>query len=360
MAINQADIKKALQTVRYPGYTRDIVSFGLIKEVHAHDGHIAIAIELPAGAPQLEETLRPEILQALSPFAENARIELFFSVRDAAAPRISRPVAGAANNSAAPSGPQKLPTVRHALAIASGKGGVGKTTVAVNLALALAAAGKKVGLMDADVHGPTVPLMLGASGDPTVDNGQLIPFRAHGLAVMSMGLLVDEAAPVVWRGPMITKAIQQFVSQVAWGDLDYLIIDLPPGTGDAQLTLSNALTLDGVLIVTTPSTAAVKVATRGAALWEKVGVRVLGVIENMSYYELLGGHRDHPFGADGGRTVAEALHAPLLAQLPIDSALREATDAGNPPLAAGAPTTPSHAAYAQLAQKVAEVVEASA
>ncbi len=331
MPFNQADIVQILSKILYPGYSRDIVSFGMVKSVEQKAGKWAIRIELPSNSPRLAGELRPEIEKALGQVSPTP--ELIFSVREAPAPP-------------APPQPKRLDGVKKVIAIASGKGGVGKTTVAVNLALALARAGKSVGLLDADMHGPSVPLMLGLTGEPIVEDGKLLPFTVHSVKVMSMALLIDENTPVVWRGPMINKSIQQFISQVNWGELDILVVDLPPGTGDAQLTLAQTLIVDEALIVTAPSLTSVKVAIRGAAIWKKLAVPIAGVVENFSYYALPDSTRDFPLGKDGGKTVAQELGVSLLAELPIDPALRQAEETGN------LPPDPSLAPYDKLAQKL--------
>jgi ATP-binding protein involved in chromosome partitioning len=342
MAISQNDILNALKGVKYPGYTRDIVSFGLIKDIHAHEGHIAVSLELTTADPKVSDALRPAVMEALKKFENEARIDVHLSVAEPAQKKVAAQV--------------ELPNIKKKIAIASGKGGVGKSTVAVNLAYSLhKQTGARVGLMDCDIYGPTVPLMMGASGDPMVEDGKLQPFVAHGIKVMSMGLLIDDNAPVVWRGPMITKAIQQFITDVNWGELDYLIVDLPPGTGDAQLTLGQTLQLDGAIVVTTPQVAASQVAIRGAQMFHKLNIPVIGVIENMSYYITHDDkgveRRDYPFGAGGGEKVAEALQAPLLAQLPIDSHLRQNADAGRPILSVEE-TSESARIYKELAGKI--------
>jgi ATP-binding protein involved in chromosome partitioning len=226
--------------------------------------------------------------------------------------------------------------VKHIIAVASGKGGVGKSTFAVNLACALARAlsaqGRpgKVGLMDCDIYGPSVPLMIGVSGRPMLEGETLLPLENFGVKVMSMGLLIDADAPVVWRGPMIMKTISQFATNVRWGELDVLLIDLPPGTGDAQLSIAQSMALSGAIIVTTPQTAAVSVALRGAAMFTKVGVPILGVAENMSYLEAADGSRQHLFGQGGGLKVATALDTILLGEVPLDQTVRLGGDHGIP------------------------------
>jgi ATP-binding protein involved in chromosome partitioning len=250
---------------------------------------------------------------------------------------------------------QPLQNVRNIIAIASGKGGVGKSTVAVNVALALAADGASVGLLDADIYGPSQPQMLGLAGkQPESDDGESMrPLSAHGIQVMSIGFLVDSDQPMIWRGPMVTSALQQLLHQTTWDDLDYLIVDMPPGTGDIQLTLSQQVPVSGAVIVTTPQDIATLDARKGLAMFKKVSVPVLGIIENMSTHVCSEcGHEDSIFGSGGGEKMAQDYDLELLGQLPLDAAIREQTDSGNPTVVS-APDSVAAAAYRNAAQRMA-------
>jgi len=251
-----------------------------------------------------------------------------------------------------------LPRVRNIIAVGSGKGGVGKSTTAVNLALALAAGGAKVGILDADVYGPSIPTMLGLSGRPeSPDNKSIIPMRAHGIEAMSIGLLVEDDTPMIWRGPMATSALTQLLNDTRWGgddSLDYLVIDLPPGTGDIQLTLAQKIPVAGAIIVTTPQDVATLDARKGLKMFEKVEVAVLGLVENMAVHVCSNcGHAEHIFGEGGGARMAEQYGVPLLGSLPLERAIREHGDAGTPVVLA-APDSPAAAAYRALAARLAE------
>ena len=333
MSLDKESVQKALGQVRYPGYSRDIVSFGLVKGIEVTlEGKVSIGLAVTSADPEVPKKLYADIEAALQAIGvKNPEIAITVTV-----PKGTPPPAGA------PAATAKLPAdagvgkVKHIIAVASGKGGVGKSTFAVNLACALARAlsdqGRpgKVGLMDCDIYGPSVPLMIGVNGRPMLDGDTLIPLENFGVKVMSMGLLIDADAPVVWRGPMIMKTISQFATNVRWGELDVLLIDLPPGTGDAQLSIAQAMALSGAIIVTTPQTAAVAVALRGAAMFEKVGVPILGVAENMSFLEGADGSRQHLFGQGGGLKVATALQTILLGEVPLDQTIRVGGDHGIP------------------------------
>ena len=313
-------IEEALKGVQYPGYSRDIVSFGLIKNIAAASGSASIDLELT--------THNPEVAAQLKSACENAASSV--EGIDRAMVQIKMSPAGQAP-AAAGAQPNRMPGINKVVAVASGKGGVGKSTCAVNLACALAQDGGEIGLLDCDIYGPSVPLMMGVNERPMVsEEEKLVPLFNHGVKLMSMGFLLDGDQPVIWRGPMIMKTIQQFVMQVDWGTLDFLLVDLPPGTGDAQLSLCQTVPLDGGLIVTTPQEASLGVVRKGIAMFEKVNVPILGIVENMSYFTAPGGERVEIFGHGGGAEEAERQGTAFLGEIPIFTEIREGGDAGVP------------------------------
>lgn len=333
------DILERLRLVKYPGFSRDIVSFGLVRTAVFEDGIARVRLALTSTDAKVPEFIKREVINCLSVVEGVKGVEVDVVSESPGNSGVTGNAGGGAGVEKRVEAPR--PLVRFAVAVASGKGGVGKSTVAVNLACALAkilekqGRAGKVGLMDCDVYGPSVPLMLGLKEKLFVEDEMIIPPERHGLKVMSMGFLVGDDTPVVWRGPMIMRTVQQFVQNVKWGELDVLVVDLPPGTGDAQLSLVQTLPLDGVVIVTTPQPAASSVARRGGMMFQKVNVPVLGVVENMSGFVDGAGVRHELFGSGGGKETAEALGTELLGEVPVLQGIREAGDAGVPVVVSG-------------------------
>jgi ATP-binding protein involved in chromosome partitioning len=325
--LTQEAVVNALRAVKYPGYSRDIVSFGLVKEVVVRNDQIEVALQLTTADPRIAQGIKAEAELALRdlPGAQQVTVH----VRQPTAPASQ---AGQTTGGADPwSNQARVPGLKRVIAVASGKGGVGKSTVAVNLACAFKHLGLAVGLLDCDIYGPSVPLMMGINERPTVSpEDKLVPPANYGVKLMSMGFLLDTDQPVIWRGPMIMKTIQQFVMQVDWGTLDCLLVDLPPGTGDAQLSLCQTVPLDGGVIVTTPQEASVGVVRKGIAMFQKVNVPILGLIENMSYFTTPEGQRIEIFGHGGGANEAKRQNLPFLGEIPLYQEIRVGGDTGMP------------------------------
>jgi ATP-binding protein involved in chromosome partitioning len=341
------DIRERLTEIRSPGFARDIIALGAVRGVDVHDGVVTIHLQPPPMPPQSLNATIADIRRAVG--ALDGVREVAVRVQSAAAATGS----GASNES----GP--LPGVRDIVAVSSAKGGVGKSTVAANLALALQHLQQRVGLLDCDVYGPSLPMMLGVAGRPRVaDNKRIYPIEKYGLRLMSMGFFLDDSSPVVWRGPLVMGLVRQFLKDVEWGELDVLVVDLPPGTGDAQLTLVQQVPLSGGVIVTTPQDVATLDVERGIAMFKQVHTPILGVIENMSGYECPKcGTHDDLFGSGGGRRVAEAAGVPLLGQIPLVLAVRSSGDAGKPILVEQ-PDHPVSQLFLQIGRRVLEGVEA--
>lgn len=332
-------ITEALRTVRYPGYSRDIISFGLLKNIAINGAAVNVALQVASASAEITQQIQrdcEQVLRAL-PGVQSVHVEMRTTVA-AAQPATSR------------TGQGKVAGVRRIVAIASGKGGVGKSTCSVNLACALQRLGDRVGLLDCDIYGPSIPLMMGTTARPTISAGEkMVPPVSHGVRLMSMGFLIDGDAPVIWRGPMIMKTIQQFVSDVEWGELDFLLVDLPPGTGDAQLSLCQTVPLDGGVIVTTPQEASLGVVRKGMAMFEKVNVPILGIIENMSYFTSPAGERIEIFGHGGGRQEAARKKVAFLGEIPLFTEIRIGGDEGKP-ITVSAPESPAARCFIEIAQ----------
>jgi ATP-binding protein involved in chromosome partitioning len=351
--MDDAGIMRILRQVRGPD-GRDLVAARLVDSMSSEGGavHVALRTErahvsaMEVAARQVEEALRA------APGVRQVSVVLT-SHRQAAV----APAATSAAGHGPPAGEKYLQDVTSVIAVASGKGGVGKSTVAVNLAVALAQTGLRVGLIDADIHGPSLPRMLGARGKPGLRDKTMIPVEAFGLKCMSMGFLVPEEQAMIWRGPMVMGALSQILGQTDWGKLDVMVVDMPPGTGDAQLTLSQRVDLAGAVIVSTPQDIALLDARRGVAMFEKVGVRILGVVENMSFFECphCGGRTD-VFGHGGAQAEAAKLGVPFLGSVPLLMDVREAGDAGTP-VVSGAPESAAAAAFRAIADGVIKALK---
>lgn len=316
--LDEAGILAALAAVKDPDLHRDIVSLGFVKNLSIDGGAVRFDIELTTPSCPVRDDLQRQAEEAVRGGVEGVTaVEVTMTSNVRSTKGFSRE--------------NLLPGVKNTIAVASGKGGVGKSTVAVNLAVSLALDGARVGLIDADIYGPSIPLMMGIDRKPTVEEGKLRPLEAHGVSVMSIGFLVDPSQAVIWRGPMVSGALKQFMSDVLWGELDYLLFDLPPGTGDIHLTLAQSIPLSGAVVVTTPQDISLADARKAHAMFKKVNVPVFGIIENMSYH-VCGqcGHRENIFDAGGGARAASELGVPLLGEIPIHTPIRVGSDTGRP------------------------------
>jgi ATP-binding protein involved in chromosome partitioning len=340
MSLTEAALQEALKAVVDPNTGRDLVSTKLLRNLKIEGGDVSLEVELGYPAKSQVPALRKALIAAARtlPGVENVSIQIGWKITAHAVQR----------------GVQLLPRVKNIVAVASGKGGVGKSTTTVNLALALAAEGAKVGILDADIYGPSQPMMMGITGRPESEDGKsMMPLANYGVEVMSIGFLVDEDQAMIWRGPMATQALDQLLRQTNWGDLDYLLVDMPPGTGDIALTLSQRVPLTGAVIVTTPQDIALIDAKKGLTMFEKVGVPILGIVENMAVYCCPNcGHTEHIFGADGGKRMAEQFKVDHLGSLPLNLSIRQQADEGRPTVVAD-PDGEIAALYKTVARTVA-------
>lgn len=315
--VTEEQVLRALQQVRDPDLKKDIVSLGMVRDLKIEGGTVSFRFVLTTPACPVREELEEEARQAVGRLPGVASVQIQM---EAQVPRHR----GMADR-------KPIPGVGNIIAVTSGKGGVGKTTISVNLACALADAGARVGLLDCDIYGPNVPIMLGVSGRPVASQNRIIPLEAYGLKVMSMGFLAQQDTPLIWRGPMLHGVIQQFLYQVAWGELDYLIVDLPPGTGDAQLTIMQSVPLMGGVVVTTPQDVALGDARKGVMMFKQVNVDILGIVENMSYFVCPHcGGRSEIFSHGGGEKTSQKYQVPFLGRIPLQTEIRISGDTGKP------------------------------
>lgn len=341
MAIVEEDVLNALRTVQDPDLHKDLVTLGLIKEVKISGGKVSVTVELTTPACPLKGKIKQDVENAVLSVAGVSGVDVQMTAN-------VRPAFVAERKG--------IQGIKNVIAVASGKGGVGKSTVSVNLAVALAKSGASVGLMDADIYGPNIPLMMGLSGKPLAEGNKIIPPQSYGVKVMSMGFMIPEDQAVIWRGPMLHGAIQQFLSDVAWDNLDYLLVDLPPGTGDVQLSLSQAVPLTGSVMVTTPQAVSLQDVRKGIAMFEKVRVPILGLIENMSYFNCAHcGGRTEIFSHGGGRLAAESLGMKFLGEIPIDTKVREGGDTGKP-IVVSDPASEAAVCFTKIAEFLAAEV----
>jgi ATP-binding protein involved in chromosome partitioning len=350
----------ALRSVTDPNAGKDIVTLGLVEGLTVDGGHVSFTLQFTGDQPPLA---RAEIHSR----ARKA-VQALPGVSDVKAAMASRPAGGPAaahghgpGRQASPAAEELIPEVKHTIAVSSGKGGVGKSTVAVNLALALHGDGAEVGIVDVDVYGPNVPLMVGARGRPGMVANRIVPVQAYGVKVMSIGFFVKEGDPVIWRGPMIHSAVQQFLKDVEWGPLDYLIFDMPPGTGDAQLSLSQTLPLSGAIMVTTPQEVSLLDVRKGLQMFRKMNVPVLGIVENMAGFACPHcGHTTAIFGEGGGQKLAREFDVPVLGSIPIDAETRVGGDTGEP-IVVARPSSPQAEVFRRVAAGVRDrLLEAAA
>ncbi|WP_113437392.1 iron-sulfur cluster carrier protein ApbC [Rhizobium cremeum] len=371
-ALTRDQVLETLKTVRGPDLERNIVELGMVSDVFISDGKVYFSITVPAERARELEPLRQAAERAVKsmPGVKGALVSLTAEKKPgapSAAPAPARPHAhghphahGPAAGAPQRPAKQNIPGISAIIAVASGKGGVGKSTTAVNLALAMKANGLKVGILDADVYGPSMPRLLGIAGRPQqIENRIIVPMENYGIKAMSMGFLVDEGTAMIWRGPMVQSALMQMLREVAWGDLDVLVVDMPPGTGDAQLTMAQQVPLSGAVVVSTPQDLALIDARKGLNMFRKVEVPVLGIVENMSYFIAPDtGARYDIFGHGGAKAEAEKIGVPFLGEVPLTIAIRETSDAGTPVVVSD-PEGPQARVYREIAEKVWQGVQSA-
>ncbi len=344
---SQNEILEILKKIKYPGYSRDIVSFGMVKEVIVEDHTLSIVLKMEGVEERIAVGIREYTTDILK--AESGFDTVHVDVENVAAPESCQHEGGHPEETPAP---EALKGIDKVIAVSSGKGGVGKSTVAVNLAVMAAKKGYKVGIVDADIYGPSLPTLMGKDLRPGGTDEGIIPVEKHGIKGMSIGFLIESGQPLIWRGPMLNQALAQIIENTLWGELDFLFIDLPPGTGDVQISLSQKYKIDGAVVVTTPQNLALEDVRRGAGMFQRTEVPVMGIIENMSYYRCpCCSDVSHPFGEGGGKQEAEELGMPLLGTLPMDPKTLQYADKGEP-IVVAEPDSESAKAYGDLWQAV--------
>tara|TARA_B100000315_G_scaffold249663_1_gene281252 strand:- start:3068 stop:4147 length:1080 start_codon:yes stop_codon:yes gene_type:complete len=337
--ISKEQILSALKNVIDPELHQDIVTLGMVKDIQVDGDAVALSIELTTPACPLKEQIERDIRSAVEALPGVATLDLKMT--------------GAVRGTRVPDSGQLLPAVKNVIAVASGKGGVGKSTIAANVAVAMAETGAKIGILDADIYGPNMPKIMGVKERPTGSDKRIVPPKSYGVKVMSLAFFVTDETALIWRGPMVASTIRQFLTDVEWGELDYLIVDLPPGTGDASLTLAQSIPLSGVIIVTTPQDAALTIATKSLQMFRKLNVPVLGMVENMSYF--LCPHcqeRTEIFGHGGGQEASKQLDATFLGEVPLDRVIREKGDEGYP-IVVSEPNSPLSEVFRKVGRNAA-------
>jgi ATP-binding protein involved in chromosome partitioning len=349
--LSEAQVYETLKTVKYPGSTRDIVSFGLVKSVQVHEQNVDVVVQMTTNQQDVATQVQQATEEALRALPGVGTVQVAVRLKE------QGPAEGrhqAASNVA------PLPGVQNIVAVASGKGGVGKSTVATNLAVALSMAGLRTGLLDADIYGPSIPLMMGVHDRPQVTTAnRILPFFNHGVKMQSLGFFLDENSPVIWRGPMVMRAVQQLLQDTEWGELDVLVVDLPPGTGDVQLTLAQTVPLTGAILVTTPQDLALLDVKKGAEMFKQVGAPLLGIVENMSFFTCPDcGKETEIFRRGGGQKESERLGIPLIGRVPLEPDVCDAGDSGVP-VAIGHPETQAGAEFHKIAATMVEILSHS-
>ncbi|MGA7669579.1 MAG: iron-sulfur cluster carrier protein ApbC [Nitrolancea sp.] len=338
--LTKEQIIDALRPVKDPEIGRSLVDLGMIKDVVINGHDVTVHVELTTPACPLREDIKNDVTAAVKGVSGVNDVDLKFTAR-------VRPSGAGMTNR------QQIHGVKNVIAVASGKGGVGKSTVAVNMAIALAQDGASVGLLDADVYGPSIPMMMGIQAQPMMRDNKIIPLDVYGVKIMSIGFLIEPGKALIWRGPLVSQLVTQFLKDVDWGELDYLVVDLPPGTGDAQLTLVQQIPLSGAVIVTTPQNVALADAVKGLAMFREVKTTILGIVENMSYFICPNcGEETDIFGSGGGQHVSEEYEVPLLARIPLESSIRSGGDAGQPIIVSD-PTSPPAEAFRHAGRQAA-------